>query len=208
MAMPADVDVIALLRSIPDYPGLFAAAFPADQGDALTYENVGMAIGAFERKLMTPGPLDDFLEGDLEALSPDAQQGLELFMDLGCTACHNGAGVGGGMYQKLGLVEPYETEDTGRFKLTGNEADKYFFKVPSLRNVAKTGPYFHDGSVATLDEAVRLMARHQLGKPLDAEQVRLLIVFFESLTGRVDASYIARPTLPESGPDTPAPSTR
>ncbi len=207
MAMASEADVLAVLASIPDYPGLFAAAFPEAEGQALTYENVGIAIGAFERRLMTPGPLDDFLQGNYAALSADAQAGLEIFLDVGCTTCHNGAALGGGMYQKLGLVEPYETEDTGRFKATGNEADKFFFKVPSLRNIAETGPYFHDGSIASLEEAVRLMAKHQLGRQLDAEQTRLLLAFLESLTGRVDANYIAPPTLPESGADTPGPST-
>ncbi|NNL65840.1 MAG: cytochrome-c peroxidase, partial [Myxococcales bacterium] len=207
MSMGGETDVLAVLNSIPDYPGLFAAAFPESSSDAVSYDNLALAIGAFERRLITPGPLDDFLEGDLDALSKDAQRGLELFLDVGCATCHNGAAVGGGMYQKLGLVEPYETEDTGRHKLTGNEADEYFFKVPSLRNIAKTGPYFHDGSIATLDEAVRLMAKHQLGKTLDDEQLRLLMAFLESLTGRVDAGYIARPTLPPSGADTPGPSS-
>lgn len=206
MSMGGSDEVIAVLNSIPDYPGLFAAAFPEDSGDPVTLDNLAVAIGAFERRLITPGPFDDFLNGDLDALSKDAQRGLELFLDVGCTTCHNGPAIGGGMYQKLGLIEPYETADTGRHALTGNEADKYFFKVPSLRNIGKTAPYFHDGSVATLDEAVRLMAKHQLGKTLDAEQVRLLVAFLESLTGRVDAGYIARPTLPASGPETPRPS--
>ena len=117
-------------------------------------------------------------------------------MDTGCITCHNGATVGGRMFQKLGLVEPYPTKDTGRQKLTGNEADAFVFKVPSLRNVAKTGPWFHDGSVTSLDQAIRLMARHQLGKqPSDAE-VASIQTFLESLTGRIDAAYVAKPELP------------
>ncbi|MBW2446330.1 MAG: c-type cytochrome [Deltaproteobacteria bacterium] len=207
MAMPSEAAVVAMLKSIPDYPGLFAAAFPDSADDAVTYDHMATAIGAFERGLVTPGPFDDFLGGDYAALSPDAQKGLELFLDVGCIACHVGPAVGGGMYQKLGLIEPYETEDTGRHKVTGNDADKFFFKVPSLRNVAETGPYLHDGSVADLGEMVRIMGRHQLGKNLDAEQVRLLVRFLEGLTGRVDKGYVAQPTLPASGGDTPGPST-
>jgi len=207
MGMPSEAYVLRVLKSIPDYPGLFAAAFPDAEGDAVTFDNFGVAIGAFERGLITPGPLDDFVNGDLEALSPDAQAGLELFLDVGCITCHSGPTVGGRMYQKLGLIEPFETSDTGRFKVTGNEADKYFFKVPSLRNVAETGPWMHDGGVTDLHEMVRIMARYQLGKTLDDDQVNLLVAFLESLTGRVDQGYVAQPTLPESSADTPGPST-
>jgi cytochrome c peroxidase len=206
MAMGSETDVIAVINSIPDYPGLFAAAFPETSDDPVTFDHMATAIGAFERKLMTPGPLDDFIGGDYDALSADEQKGLELFLDVGCITCHSGRTVGGGMYQKLGLIEPYETEDTGRYKLTGNEADKYFFKVPSLRNVAETGPWLHDGSVTELSEMVRIMARHQLGKQLDDEQVRLLVTFLESLTGRIDEGYVAKPEMPASGADTPMPA--
>jgi len=193
MAMPSEQAVVALLKSIPAYPTLFAAAFPGSTEEAVSYDHLALAIGAFERKLITPGPFDDFVGGDYSALSSDARKGLELFMDVGCITCHAGPTVGGTMYQKLGLVEPYETQDPGREKVTGNEADRYFFKVPSLRNVAETAPYLHNGSVTDLQQMVRIMARHQLGKQLDPEQVRLLVAFLESLTGRVDAAYIARP---------------
>jgi cytochrome c peroxidase len=207
MGMPDEAYVLRVMKSIPDYPGLFAAAFPEAEGEVVTFDNFAVAVGAFERGLITPGRFDDFLGGDYDALDEDEQAGLELFMDLGCITCHSGPVVGGQMFQKLGLIQPYETEDTGRFKVTGNEADKYFFKVPSLRNVAETGPWLHDGSITDLGEMVRIMARHQLGKELDDEQVRLLVAFLESLTGRIDEGYVAQPTLPESGADTPGPST-
>ena len=113
MAMPSEAAVVAMLKSIPDYPGLFAAAFPDSAEDAVTYDHMATAIGAFERGLVTPGPFDDFLGGDYTALSPDAQKGLELFLDVGCIACHVGPAVGGGMHQKLGLIEPYETRGHG-----------------------------------------------------------------------------------------------
>ena len=109
------------------------------------------------------------------------------------------------MYKKLGVVRPYETTDIGRGKVTSNEAENYFFKVPSLRNIANTGPYFHDGSVATLEEAVGLMASHQPGKDLNEEEVKSIVTFLSSLTGEIPESYVAKPELPESGPDTPQP---
>jgi cytochrome c peroxidase len=116
-----------------------------------------------------------------------------------------GPAVGGGLYRKLGLIVPYPTEDPGRENVTGNEGDRHVFKVPSLRNVAKTGPWFHDGSITDLAAAVRIMGKHQLGQDLSDQQVGDIVVFLESLTGSVDAAYIAMPELPESGPDTPAP---
>jgi cytochrome c peroxidase len=105
-------------------------------------------------------------------------------------------------------VEPHETQDTGRFELTGKESDRYVFKVPALRNAAQTGPWFHDGSIQSLEEAVRIMARHQLGRLLDAAEVVKVSAFLRSLTGEIDTAYIARPELPESGPDTPRPARR
>jgi cytochrome c peroxidase len=205
MAMPAEPEVLLVLKSIPGYLPLFAAAFPESAADPITFDNMAKAIGAFERGLLTPAPFDAFLEGDDAALSAEQRAGLETFVATGCITCHNGAPVGGLMVQKLGLVEPYPTEDTGRHKLTGNEADRFVFKVPSLRNVAKTGPWFHDGSVASLDDAIRLMAKHQLGKTLSDAEVASIRAFLDSLTGEVDANYTAPPTLPESGPDTPGP---
>jgi cytochrome c peroxidase len=204
MAMPSEPEVIARLTEIPGYAPLFAAAFPDSGTDPITFDNAAKAIAAFERKLMTPGPFDAFLEGDDTALTAEQVAGLKAFMDTGCITCHNGATVGGRMFQKLGLVEPLPgLKDTGREKLTGNEADRYVFKVPSLRNVAKTAPYFHDGSVATLDEAIRLMARHQLGKQLTDAEIAPIRAFLESLTGNLDAAYIAKPELP---PDVNAPA--
>ncbi len=204
MAMPSGDAVTAVLKTIPDYGPLFASAFPGVD-DPVSYENAAVAIGAFERGLLTPGPLDRFLGGDLIALTPEQQSGLETFMEVGCTTCHAGATVGGQMYQKLGLVEPYETADQGRFEVTHEDADKQVFKVPSLRNIAETGPWFHDGSVKTLDEAITLMGKHQLGKELTPEQVASISTFLGALTGQVDPQYTSKPELPASGPETPAP---
>ena len=204
MAMPSEDAVLVVLRSIPGYAPLFRAAFPG-QSDPITYDNMARAIGAFERRLVTPGPFDRFLAGDSEAFSEEQVAGLATFMDVGCITCHVGPTTGGTTFQKLGAVKPYPTEDTGRFKLTNNEADRFVFKVPSLRNVAETGPWFHDGSVTSLDDAIRKMGEHQLGRTLTPEEVASIRSFLESLTGTVDAAYVAKPELPESGPTTPAP---
>jgi cytochrome c peroxidase len=206
MAMPGEAEVIALLRSIPGYPPLFARAFPGDD-EALSYDNLARAIGAFERRLVTPGPFDRFLAGDDSALDAGALAGLSKFMEVGCPTCHNGPTVGGLLYQKLGLVRPYETGDQGRFELTGKEVDRFVFKVPSLRNIARTGPYFHDGSITSLNQAIRLMSAHQLGRDLSEDDVASIRRFLDSLTGEPDATYAARPELPASGPDTPGPSS-
>ena len=204
MAMAGEAQVVATLESIPGYADAFKKAFP-DADPAITYDNMATAIGAFERTLVTPGKWDRYLAGDGAALTAAEVEGAKLFVQTGCATCHMGPAVGGQMYQKLGLVRPYETEDQGRFAVTQNEADRLMFKVPSLRNVAKTGPYFHDGKVATLPEAVRLMGAHQLGRDLTDEDTAKIVTFLEALTGDLPADKIQPPTLPESGPTTPAP---
>jgi cytochrome c peroxidase len=204
MAMPSGDAVVVVLRSIPGYLPLFQAAFPGE-ADPIGYDNLGRAIGAFERRLVTPSRFDAFLEGQDQALTEEELEGLALFLDVGCTTCHNGPGVGGRLFQKLGLVKPYPTADPGRAKVTGQAADEGFFKVPSLRNAAKTAPYFHDGSLATLADVVPIMARHQLGRELEPDQVTAIVAFLGSLSGAPDPSYVAKPELPASGPDTPKP---
>jgi cytochrome c peroxidase len=205
MAMSDDKQVIGVIETVPGYQELFAKAFPGDK-PAITYDNVGRAIGAFERTLVTPSPFDKWLGGDDKALTADERAGLAMFADTGCVACHNGVGIGGGSYQKLGMVVPYETTDRGRAEVTKNDTDAFFFKVPSLRNVAKTGPYFHDGKVESLDKAVKLMGKHQLGKDLTDDQVKSIVTFLESTTGELPKDKIAKPKLPENGPNTPGPS--
>jgi len=206
MGMPDPDYVLEVLNSIPEYVEAFEKAFP-DEKEPLNYENIGRAIGAFERKLMTPSPFDDFLEGDKDALTNAEKHGLNLFISTGCTTCHNGMGVGGHMYQKLGLVKPWPTDDLGRYEVTENEADKYVFKVPSLRNVTETAPYLHDGSVESLEEMTARMAEHQLGRQLSDEDVDAIVTFLGSLEGRIDESFVARPELPEDGPSTPQPES-
>lgn len=193
MGMSSPAKVLARLAAIKGYRQAFQAAFPGE-ADPLTYDNVGKAIGAFERQLATPSRWDQYLKGDRAALSPAEQQGLREFLNAGCQGCHNGPYMGGRTFQRIGLVQPWpNTRDLGRYAVTRQPADSFVFKVPSLRNIAKTGPYFNDGSVATLDEAVRLMARHQLGKALADSQVTSIVTFLQALTGDVPQRYVVAP---------------
>ncbi|MEM7129683.1 MAG: cytochrome c peroxidase [Chloroflexota bacterium] len=204
MGMPDPGYAEEILGSIPGYAPLFAAAFPDDE-DPVNFRNVGIAIGAFERRLITRDRFDDFLNGDETALTEVEKRGLSTFVNTGCDFCHYGANLGGETFSKLGEMEPYPTEDLGVAGVTGIESDRYVFKVQSLRNIAKTGPYLHDGSIATLEETTRIMARYQLGKTLDEDEISDLVAFMNSLTGEIPEDYIFVPELPESGPDTPGP---
>ena len=205
MAMPSQAAVIAVLNSIPGYVEAFKQAFPAE-ANPLTYDNVGKAIGAFERGLVTPSPFDAYFSGDDSALTSQQKRGLTLFLENGCAACHNGAYFGGNSYQKLGLVEPWPNQqDPGRYQVTEQALDRMTFKVPALRNVAKTAPYFHDGSAKTLDEAVSRMAHYQLGKDLPTDQIADIAAFLRSLTGELPTDYIKPPQLPMGTAMTPKP---
>ena len=184
-----------VLRDIPAYHPLFAAAFP-DEENPITFDNVALAIGAFERKLVTRGDWDRWLIGDGNALNVQQRRGLDTFTEIGCTTCHMGPNLGGSLFQKMGLVEAYPLTDKGRSEITGNAAEEYFFKVPSLRLVAETGPYLHDGSLESLEEVVRIMAKHQLGKTVTDQQVTDLVVFMKALTGEIPVEFIAEPELP------------
>jgi len=203
MGMPSADFVVDVLKSIPGYVEAFKAAFPGE-ADPITYNNFGKAVGAFERKLVTPSHWDDFLKGNKEALTAEQSKGFETFAKAGCVTCHNGPAVGGMMYQKLGLVKAWpDLKDQGRFEATKVETDKFYFKVPSLRNISETGPYLHDGSVKTLEEMVSKMAEYQLGKALTPVETTSIVTFLKSLKGEIPAEYIAKPKLPESGPNTP-----
>jgi cytochrome c peroxidase len=182
MGMSKNADVVQKLEAIDKYEEMFAEAFK-DTKYPFNFNNIGIAIGAFERTLLTPSRFDEYLKGDEDALKENEKRGLKKFIEMGCTTCHNGVVIGGNSFKKIGLVEPYETSDLGRYEVTKLESDKKVFKVPSLRNVAKTAPYFHDGSVETLDEAIRLMAKHQLGQEADDEFVKDVKAFLGSLTG-------------------------
>ncbi len=192
MAMPTEKAVVDRLSKIPEYKELFAKAFPEEK-DAITYVNLTKAIGAFERKLITPSKFDDYLAGNEAVLTDEEKSGLETFTTVGCIACHAGNVLGGQLFQKFGLFGNYwdltksKKVDEGKFGITKNEADKYVFKSPSLRNIEKTAPYFHDGSVGNLAEAVKIMAKAQLNKDLSEKETTDIVAFLKTLTGEVPA---------------------
>jgi cytochrome c peroxidase len=206
MAMTSEAQVIAVLKSMPEYVAAFKKAFPGEK-DALTYDNMGKAIGAFERRLVTPARWDKFLKGDQTALTPEEKAGFNVFNASGCSTCHAGALLGGNMYQKIGMVKPWpDPSDPGRFKVTKSEGDKFLFKVPSLRNIEKTGPYFHDGKIPNLNGAIAKMADYQVGKTLSDAEIQSIVSWMKSLTGEIPTDYIKQPELPKSTSKTPKPS--
>jgi len=205
MAMPSEKEIVAVLKSMPEYVDAFKRAFPEDR-DPVTYDNMGKAIGAFERKLSTPSRWDKFLGGDQTALTADEKAGFNTFVEAGCQSCHVGKYVGGNLYQRLGVAKPWpDASDSGRQKVTQNDADRLVFKVPSLRNIEKTGPYYHNGKVETLHEAVSKMAEYQLGKTLSPAQTQSITVWLKTLTGEIPAELIKEPVLPKSTAKTPKP---
>lgn len=190
MAMPSQEAVVKRLSEIQEYVDMFAAAYPNDESP-ITYDNLKQAIGAFERKLITPSKFDAYMKGEDKALNFQEKRGLQTFIDVGCVTCHAGNLLGGTSYQKFGVYGNYwdhtksENIDKGRFDVTKKEMDMYMFKVPSLRNVEKTAPYFHDGSIADLREAVKIMAKVQLNKELTFDQTSDIVAFLNSLTGEI-----------------------
>ncbi|WP_076541579.1 cytochrome-c peroxidase [Shewanella sp. UCD-KL21] len=194
------VDTIA---SMPAYVARFNDIYGSNE---VNIDRITDAIATFEKTLVTPNsPFDKYLEGDKKAISADAQTGYQLFKDKGCVACHNGPAVGGTMYMKMGLIKPFHTDNPaeGRKGVTGKEADKFVFKVPTLRNIELTYPYFHDGSVWNLDEAVNTMADIQLGQKMSAKETAQMVEFLKSLTG--EQPQIMLPILPPSNAKTPRP---
>lgn len=190
MAMPSEEAVVERLSGIEEYNTMFAEAFPEDK-EPISYDNIKKAIGAFERILITPSRFDLYLAGDETSLTVQEKKGLQTFMDAGCIACHMGNLLGGNMYQKFGLYGDYWTYthsdkvDDGRYAVTEKESDKFMFKVPTLRNVEKTHPYLHDGSIADLKEVISIMAKTQLNKELSEEEIEDMFVFLAALTGEV-----------------------
>ncbi len=183
MAMPDEAEVVKRLNADAKYQGLFKDAYPGVAAP-VTYDNMAHAIAAFERTLVTHDRFDDFLKGSDKALTAVELKGLNEFLTQGCTTCHYGPVIGGQVYQKIGLVHPFPTEDKGRSAVSKDEDDQFKFKVPMLRNIAITHPYFHKGQIATLEEAVRKMGWHQLGKELSDDQVNSLVAFLKSLTDK------------------------
>ena len=175
------------LRTVPEYGRGFRSAY----GRTARREDVLDALAAFQRSLVTPDArFDRYLGGDGAALTPDERRGYELFTSYGCISCHQGRNIGGNLFQRFGVFadpfaerEPGAAADLGRFTITHREADRHVFRVPSLRNVAVTAPYLHDGSVATLDEVVAIMGRSQLGIELPRQDIDSIVGFLHTLTG-------------------------
>jgi cytochrome c peroxidase len=199
--------VLEVLGSIPEYVERFKKAFP-DQEQPLVYDNVGNAIGAFERLLVTPSRFDSFLKGDENALTEEEKEGLKVFMDVGCITCHDGVVLGGQIFAYFQTPAERASGEAhpGRFNATGRQADKHFFKVPSLLNVEHTYPYLHDGSVWSLTETVDIVSREMLSEELTPEQNVLILAFLRSLSGEIPAYALEKPILPGSTETTPLPA--
>lgn len=207
MASPKE-HVTEQLRGIPGYVAAFKAAFPGE-ASPVTLANAQKAIAVFEATLITPNaPFDRYLKGDASALNANQTAGLKLFIDKGCAACHNGINVGGGRYAPFGIVEKPGAEllpadDKGRFAVTKTAGDEYVFKVPTLRNIELTAPYFHSGRSWDLRQAVGVMASSQLGLPVTDDEAGKIVAFLGALTG--DQPKIVYPVLPPSVAATPRP---
>lgn len=207
MASPVP-HVAEQLKGVPGYRDAFAKAFPGEP-DPITLANAQKAIAVFEATLITPNaPFDRFLRGEADALTPVQKEGLALFMEKGCSACHNGINVGGGMYAPFGVVEKPGAEllppnDKGRFMVTKTPSDEYVFKVPTLRNITLTAPYFHTGQAWDLRQAVAVMGVSQLGAQLTSDEVDKITAFLGSLTG--EQPKVTYPILPPSIATTPRP---
>lgn len=200
--------VTKTLNSMPAYVDLFKKAFPGDK-EPLSMDNAVKAIEAFEATLLTPDSrFDQYLKGDQSALNDEEKEGLNLFMEKGCAACHNGVNLGGNGYFPFGLVEKpgadiLPPEDKGRFMVTDTVSDKYVFKVPTLRDIQLTPPYFHSGKVWSLDQAVGIMGSAQLGIQLSDEDIQKITAFLMTLTGK--QPKVGYPVLPPNTRDTPRP---
>lgn len=196
--------VLQTIQSIPEYVERLRAIYP-NEANPVSLQNVGEVIGAFERQLVTPGRWDDFLAGDRQALTAQEKRGFITFVDLGCPTCHAGPLVGGTHLEPLGQSRPWPNQsDLGANAQT--DRAQPVFKVASLRNVAKTAPYFHDASADTLEAAVRKMAAFQLGTKLEQDQADDLVAWLKTLTGDLPRHTIWQPTLPPSTDQTPRPT--
>ncbi|MBI1346266.1 c-type cytochrome [bacterium] len=193
MGFSAAEDVVPLLKK-HGYTDGFLRAFP-QESDPVSPANYALAVQAYEATLLTPAPIDLYLAGADDALDVKQKDGLKLFLSMGCAGCHKGKLLGGGSFEKFGVVKDYwlatksENKDVGRFETTKDEADRYKFRVSMLRNIGKTAPYFHDGSVKTLDEAVRIMSSVQLGADLNDDDAAAIVAFLNALTGDVPKNY-------------------
>lgn len=184
MSMPDEQTVERKIRSIEEYQKSFSAVFPG-VNQPISYHSIAESIAAFDRTLITPSRFDDFLKGDVQALTQAEQEGLNTFIKADCTSCHDGVLLGGESLEKMGKKQPYSNQsDQGLYHITQNESDRMVFKVSQLRNIALTGPYFHDGKVTSLEEAIRLMGSLQLDNKLSDQDVAEIITFLNTLTDK------------------------
>lgn len=198
MGVVDEKQLVASLSKVPAYVTAFKKAFPDDK--TITGELYGRAVGTFTKKLFARARWDKYLDGDAAALKDDELAGFAMFMEAGCQTCHQGKYVGASQPQKLGMAKPWPGDagaDPGRFLLTHQEMDRGIFKVPTLRNVTRTGPYLHDGSIANLAEVTKLMARHQVGRELTDEQAAAIVTFLGALEGNPPKELTEKPTLPK-----------
>lgn len=192
--------IIRRLKASPDYVREFSSLY----ADGISSDNIRNAIATFERTLLTPDSrFDRWLQGDEQALDAKEIKGYRLFKAYGCATCHQGANIGGNLFQKIGIFADYfqhrdeiQSADYGRFNVSGREQDKHVFRVPSLRNVAITAPYFHDGSVNTLHEAIQLIARYQLGRTIHEDDIQHIIAFLKTLTGKYKGRLLTKAPAP------------
>lgn len=174
--------VLRDLKQSKEYPALFDALYD----DGITEDNLAEVLAEFEKTLITPNsPFDRYLNGDENALNMHELEGYILFKTKGCISCHNGINIGGNLYNKFGIYQDAESKELGRYNTTHREEDKYVFKVPSLRNIALTAPYMHDGRAKTLEEAVNIMTKYQLGRPMDKDELHRIVDFMKTLTGEL-----------------------
>lgn len=202
MGIPDEGFLVERLKKIEGYEPMFAEAFP-DAQDPLTFENIRLAIAAFERKLITPSRFDEYMAGDESALSDEEKRGLSAFIGLRCVNCHTTTTFGGSMYERRGFFNNFQevsgssSGDLGRFEVTGVPEDTLMFKVPTLRNIEHTAPYFHDGQVFDLREAIRIMGKAQLDHDLSEKQIDRVEGFLKTLSGSIPAKYKIAPPMPK-----------
>ena len=183
-------NVVAKLKQHPEYKKDFEHLYR----DGVTSDNLADAIAEYEKTLITPnGAFDRYLKGDKEAISDEAKRGYMLFKEKGCILCHNGVNVGGNLYNRFGVYKDANTTNLGRYNVTGREEDKYIFKVPSLRNVARTAPYMHDGRFTNLKDAVTFMTQYQLGRYMASSEIDAIVAFLETLNGTLHEEKRERP---------------
>jgi cytochrome c peroxidase len=206
---------MASVKAIPGYAAMFQRAFPGE-AEPISENNWGKAIGAFERTLVSPSRFDEYLAGKIDALTSDERKGLRTFIETGCVECHKGRGVGGAGFRRFGVFSEYwkatgsQVVDKGRSGVTNDSADLYTFKIPGLLNVEMTPPYFHDGAVGSLPNAVRVMAKVQLDTDLTRPEVDQIVTFLRCLTGKLPQEFVRAPVLPPGGfepPSSPPPAS-